>query len=561
MYIIVMNEDKTLVASKRINLYEGDNLADKLMFLLPQTYKEIELSECIVRLNYTDLNGEEISEILVKDEELYKDRLCYRYPVDSRFTEYYRDIVYDISFSVAEDVDGDGTEDDVLFHTENHMIRILPRPDSIVHEDPIQKDAAGKIQKEMLELEHRIIALEENGLDVKDVVKYTEQDLTEEQKIQARKNIDAISKDDVVVKQSDWEQNDETAPDYIKNRPFYHFEEIEDPIFDQDITLIVRSESYGTYAYYEFYPNFIPVVKDEMYVIYIDDITLYVKGFYGTSIPSEYHSVLGENIFLYNDSFVLYDLGYNFKKNCHLKICKYNSDLKQIDEKFIPNISKSVKLALANNTATWSEKEKDDARDTLGVIQSDWNQMDNSKIDHIKNRPMYSYFTKGKMLLGGEILNNKGIIYLDNQLSLIPGKEYVVTIRTKDFIIKCGETLKLTGEDVNNIGQEIFLDNYAFVIVGYVYYGMGSMYMAIYEFDEVVVKLDEKYMPDDIVHFNIEETLELPDVTISSNDDGKGNVNIEFTGVEITDDENGNIGIESEYITVIDDSGNIKINL
>lgn len=46
-----------------------------------------------------------------------------------------------------------------------------------------------------------------------DAVLYTPQTLTEEQKSQARTNIG--------VGQSDWNQNDETAADYVKNRPFY----------------------------------------------------------------------------------------------------------------------------------------------------------------------------------------------------------------------------------------------------------------------------------------------------------------------------------------------------
>lgn len=50
------------------------------------------------------------------------------------------------------------------------------------------------------------------SLDVPAVL-YTEQVLTPDQQEQARQNIGAG--------QSDWNQNDETAPDYVKNRPFY----------------------------------------------------------------------------------------------------------------------------------------------------------------------------------------------------------------------------------------------------------------------------------------------------------------------------------------------------
>lgn len=55
-----------------------------------------------------------------------------------------------------------------------------------------------------------------------DAVKYTEQELTDEQKIQARTNIGAVSVDEVPEQvQGDWLQNDNTASDFVKNRTHY----------------------------------------------------------------------------------------------------------------------------------------------------------------------------------------------------------------------------------------------------------------------------------------------------------------------------------------------------
>ena len=194
MYIILMNKDKSLTTSKRVDLYEGDNLADKIRFLFPEVYNGINLDECVVRLNYRDVIGEERSEILVKDTELYKNRLSYRYPIDSKFTEFYGDILFNISFSVTDDTDGDGTTENVLFHTESHVIAIKPRPNSIAPDEIIPEDSASKILKEVHNLEERIEELEkaEVNVDVKDVVKYVKQELTENQKEQARINIGAI---------------------------------------------------------------------------------------------------------------------------------------------------------------------------------------------------------------------------------------------------------------------------------------------------------------------------------------------------------------------------------
>lgn len=59
------------------------------------------------------------------------------------------------------------------------------------------------------------------------VVSYNAQEnITDEQKAQARTNIGAISSDDLV--QSDWNQNDVEAKDYVKNRPGAYYTTIED---------------------------------------------------------------------------------------------------------------------------------------------------------------------------------------------------------------------------------------------------------------------------------------------------------------------------------------------
>ena len=193
MYIIIMNKNKSLTTSKRVDLYEGDNLADKIRFLFPEVYNGINLDECVVRLNYKDLTGEEQSEVLEKDSDLYKNRLSYRYPIDSKFTRFYGDILYHISFSM---INSKTENENVLFHTGTHKITILPKSDSIPPEEILPEDSAGKIIKEVYDLEERVKKIEENGISVKDVVKYVEQELTEDQKEQARINIGAIDENE-----------------------------------------------------------------------------------------------------------------------------------------------------------------------------------------------------------------------------------------------------------------------------------------------------------------------------------------------------------------------------
>ena len=72
-----------------------------------------------------------------------------------------------------------------------------------------------------------------------DAVTYTPQTLTEEQKSQARTNIGAG--------QPDWNQNDETAPDYVKNRPFYAGDLVETVLVEES-TISFADQGNGLYG-------------------------------------------------------------------------------------------------------------------------------------------------------------------------------------------------------------------------------------------------------------------------------------------------------------------------
>lgn len=73
-------------------------------------------------------------------------------------------------------------------------------------------------------LDKRITELEKGGPGGSDAVKYTKQELTDEQKMQARANIGAVSADELPEQvQVDHSQNDRTKHDFIKNRTHYQY--------------------------------------------------------------------------------------------------------------------------------------------------------------------------------------------------------------------------------------------------------------------------------------------------------------------------------------------------
>lgn len=405
MYTIIMNKDKTLVASRRIDLYEGDNLVDKIQFLFPQTYKDIDLEKCIVRFNYIDLTGEECSEILVKDDELYKNKLRYRYSIDSNFTKLYGDIIFDISFSVESE--------EVLFHTEKHIISIIPHLGSIPPTEILPEDSAGKILKEVYELEERVKELEENGSGenehfIANITAYDNKctsDKSVQEIIEAYNNgkiisgklnnlyplelydidfrqnivkfkglnhiggtiindsyyiytfkngnngtyelfdiktenktvVGAINELNSKIIQSDWNQHDETAPDYIKNRTHYEYEDNGEVIFEGENVFF----EYGMdWAIFRFNGQF-ELNYDTEYLVQINDCIITIRPGSEIELEPQYHSTIGNSIYL---SSYLLQIHYYAKNDFYIKISTMGlgTVLKKIDEKFIPDTIQRV---------------------------------------------------------------------------------------------------------------------------------------------------------------------------------------------------------------------------
>lgn len=123
--IIVMNPDKSLVITKQTNIYRKENMVDKLKFLFPEKYQELELADCTATLKYTDTNNIPHAEILQKDEELYKGKLAYTLPLDSELTEFPGNINLRVTFTKI-DME---TQTQYVMHTGEVTITVLPLAD------------------------------------------------------------------------------------------------------------------------------------------------------------------------------------------------------------------------------------------------------------------------------------------------------------------------------------------------------------------------------------------------------------------------------------------------
>ena len=111
-----------------------------------------------------------------------------------------------IAYSYITNADGSYTKYDTII-----PVIARPKPSGYIYEET-----------EILTWKTLDDKINDLGISTADAVKYTAQELTDEQKTQARTNIGAVSVDEVPEQvQGDWLQSDNTAPDFVKNRTHY----------------------------------------------------------------------------------------------------------------------------------------------------------------------------------------------------------------------------------------------------------------------------------------------------------------------------------------------------
>ena len=193
--------------------------------------------------------------------------------------------------------------------------------------------------------------------------------------------------DEIVEAKADWNQNDENAVDYIKNRPFYVDGYVEQLTLEGSDFNQFREYHYSTYIQDLPSMEFIP---GEKYTITINDNVyecvaqeqITVDFAQSNRAPGTYYNYLGETNIVserYDEPyaypfFIGYENSYNQEGYFNLDITVFNTseiesfkicqiNIQKIDKKYLP----------------------DDA-----LIQSNWNQNDEAAPDHIKNRPFYT---------------------------------------------------------------------------------------------------------------------------------------------------------------------------
>lgn len=109
MYTFLINEDNTITASMTERIMQRSKLVDSLHFLADPTYKDKDMSEYTVMLEYVlPVSKRYKTEILERSKEPYKNRLEYKLPFDTNLTQEAGDIQFQITFTNV-DMLGDGS--------------------------------------------------------------------------------------------------------------------------------------------------------------------------------------------------------------------------------------------------------------------------------------------------------------------------------------------------------------------------------------------------------------------------------------------------------------------
>lgn len=340
-------------------------------------------------------------------------------------------------------------------------------------------------------LDERITELEKGGTGGSDAVKYTEQELTDEQKTQARANIGAVSAGEVPEQvQADWNQNNESAVDFVKNRTHYEEVAFTELIPETTVTIegdygsaefqidqqLVEGETYfvtlnGTN--YECVARY--VIDDDNYVL-IGNGTIFGDGNEGNGEPFSCDSY--ESGIIYLNAATAGE--YTFS------ITHSTTVVHKIDEKYIPE---SV------------------------LVQTDWNQTDDTETDYLKNKPFgglpedlgtYNFTAISETTIDYVTAENDGSFdvcrHLFNHMDILNATQVVINGETDLWTSKFDRGyLSARGDKFSlytfyNAGETVTITSNTDIFT------TGNTYPVLFQgvSDEYIKKIDLRYIPNSV---------------------------------------------------------------
>lgn len=126
MYTILVNDNNELITTVKERIMQRSKLVDNLHFLVNPMYKNVDMSEFTVTMEYVlPVSRAYKTEILVKSESLYKEQLEYVLPFDTCLTKEAGKIEIQLTFTKVS-LDEEGTAKQQVRKTGPTTITIVP---------------------------------------------------------------------------------------------------------------------------------------------------------------------------------------------------------------------------------------------------------------------------------------------------------------------------------------------------------------------------------------------------------------------------------------------------
>lgn len=164
MYTILINDDNSLTKSIPERIMHRSHNVNTIRFLMnptytsPRTGEELDMSTFTVTMEYTlPISKQYKPIILTAEPELYKDRLCYMFPVTGEFTAEPGDIELKFVMTKADMLE-DGTKVGYVRRTEDTFIHITPVKN---WDDQISSADLGTLAEALLEINSKAAKIED----------------------------------------------------------------------------------------------------------------------------------------------------------------------------------------------------------------------------------------------------------------------------------------------------------------------------------------------------------------------------------------------------------------
>ena len=152
-YVILVNEDNTLTASKKERIMQRSKLFNNLWFLAEPTYNGYDMSTCTVVMEYIlPISKKYHSDILELSEDGYQEYLKYVVPIDSKLTAEAGEVDLQLTF-IYSDLDENGESIQRVRKTSAAKINIVPIS---AWSDIIPDAALGALDQRIIKMDAQI---------------------------------------------------------------------------------------------------------------------------------------------------------------------------------------------------------------------------------------------------------------------------------------------------------------------------------------------------------------------------------------------------------------------